>query len=375
MTSSPPAGERCIRSAMSDHVGLGNWLTEHVGLSTPVSFVRVGAGQSNVTYRATDVGDNSCIVRRPPPGNHDAGAHDVLREARVLRALAETGIRVPTVLGTHDPTPSGQLEFPFYVMSAMPGQVIETPSDAADLSGAERLDLSSAMVAALAQIHLVDLEATGLQDLGRRGDFVARQLRRGVRNWDQWGRGSQVDRAWQDILTRLQATPPSREHSVLNHGDFRLSNVLVQKAEVTAVLDWELCTIGDPLADLAWMLDDWRTADEPSIAIPSPTQAGGFADRDQLVREYSDLTSIDVSDVDYYRAFTHWKAATLLQGVLIRRRSGVLGDHGSLDLDELQRTVEFLIAEAGDLLQPTARTRRQSDVSIVPHQLGTAETL
>lgn len=120
---------------------------------------------------------------------------------------------------------------------------------------------------------------------------------------------------------------------------------------MTAVLDWELATLGDPLADLAWLLDDWRGPAEPRITIPSPTQAGGFPDRADLVSAYCAASGLDASRIGYYRAFTHWRAATLLQGALLRRRSGAMGGHGTLDLAELDGTIGFLLDEAADLVR------------------------
>ncbi|MGW5106107.1 phosphotransferase family protein [Nocardia sp. NPDC004123] len=337
---------------MNDKPWFEQWITEHLpGLTPPVSMVRIGAGQSNITYLVTDALGRRCVLRRPPANRHDSAAHDVLREARVLRALDATEVPVPKVLGSAEATNVEGGSFPFYVMTAMPGRVLETVGDAATLTVSERGELSTQMIRVLAAIHLVDVEAAGLQDLGRRGDFISRQLKRGQRNWDYWGRTSDHDHSWEAVLARLQTGIPTQARTVLTHGDLRLANVLIDEGTVTAVLDWELCTLGDPLADLAWLLDDWRAADEPSIAIPSPTQAGGFADREALIQEYARLTGFDVSGMDYYRAFTHWKAATLLQGVLTRRREGVMGEHGSVDLNVLDSTIGFLLAEADELLE------------------------
>lgn len=137
---------------------------------------------------------------------------------------------------------------------------------------------------------------------------------------------------------------------MITHGDYRLSNLLVRDGRITAVLDWELCTLGDPLADLTWLLDDWRSPQEPAIVIPRPTRAGGFAARSEIVDAYAARTGLDVGDLDHYCAFTHWKAATLLQGVLVRRRSGSMGEHGALDLHSLQDSVEHLLDGALRLL-------------------------
>jgi aminoglycoside phosphotransferase (APT) family kinase protein len=126
------------------------------------------------------------------------------------------------------------------------------------------------------------------------------------------------------------------------HGDFRLSNLLVHDGQITAVLDWELCTVGDPLADLAWLLDDWRSPDEPAISMPSPTRAGGFPSRAELIETYRDETGFLLDRLGYYRGFTQWRAASLLQGVLTRRRLGVMGTHGAMDLELLDDSIAVL---------------------------------
>jgi aminoglycoside phosphotransferase (APT) family kinase protein len=130
------------------------------------------------------------------------------------------------------------------------------------------------------------------------------------------------------------------------HGDFRLSNLLIQQSRISAVLDWELCALGDPLADLAWLLDDWRQPSDESISMPSPTRVGGFGDRCEIIEEYRRATGFNVDRITYYRGFTQWRAATLLQGVATRRRSGSLGAHGQLDLDLLDDSIATLLASA-----------------------------
>ena len=138
------------------------------------------------------------------------------------------------------------------------------------------------------------------------------------------------------------------------HGDYRLSNLLVDNGVITAVLDWELCTIGDPMADVAWLLDDWRSPEEQSIVMPSPTRAGGFPSREEMLAAYREVSGIDPISLDVYRAFTQWRAAGLLRGVLQRRRAGVMGSHGAVDPAELETTIELLLSSArGNLVSAT----------------------
>jgi len=323
---------------------LRRWLSERTDLTGALRTSRIGYGQSNITSLVQDEGGASWILREPPPGSHDPSAHNVLREVRILRALANTGLPLPTVVG------AGKSE-PFYVMTRMEGAPLESEEDAAKISADERFALGQQAISVFAHLHSIDPAAVGLDDLGPHTEYLPRQMRRAIKSWSNWGAESTHDRAWNQVRSLLELDVPSQQRLVVTHGDFRLSNLLIDGARITAVLDWELATLGDPLADLAWLLDDWRSPSDRKISMPSPTRAGGFATRAQLVDQYSAETGFDVGRIGYYRAFTHWRAATLLQGVLLRRRSGAMGDHGSLDLEELDQTIGFLLEEAVDLVQ------------------------
>lgn len=327
---------------------LSRFLQEHAELTPPLRLDRIGAGQSNLTYLVADADRREWVLRCPPPGDHDGTAHDVRREARVLRALAGTPVPVPAVVATG--TDVAGVAAAFCVMQRAPGQVLTEEADAARLAPADRARLGGEVLAVLAELHAVDPDAVGLGDLGPREGYVARQVRRTARNWAAWGSDASAAATWEECRCRLEGRVPPQQRAVVAHGDYRLANLLVSGTVVTAVLDWELCTLGDPLADLAWLVDDWRSPDDPAITIPSPTRAGGFPDRDALVADYAARTGLDVTPLGWYRAFTHWKAATLLQGVLVRRRSGGLGSHGALDLRDLERTISFLLEEALDLV-------------------------
>ncbi|WP_245714193.1 phosphotransferase family protein [Nocardia vaccinii] len=305
-------------------------------------FERIGFGQSNITSLISDDSGGARVVRQPPPGVHDSTAHDVLREARILNALADTDIPVPKVIGTNASPP-------FYVMTLMPGAVLERETQAAELNWNERAHLGRQVAEVLARLHSIEPASVGLGELGPGTEYLPRQIHRTVRNWQRWGDESAHSRAWGQVLARLERDVPRQQRTVVTHGDYRLSNLLVSGGEVTAVLDWELSTRGDPLADLAWLLDDWRGPGEPRAVMPSPTPAGGFPTRSEMINIYCAATGLDIDRLGYYRAFTHWRAATLLQGVLVRRRSGVMGEHGSLDFSELESTIGDLLRDAAEL--------------------------
>ncbi|OPX12376.1 phosphotransferase family protein [Mycobacterium sp. AT1] len=314
-----------------------------------VRIARVGFGQSNITTVVTDESDREWVLREPPPGPRAQSTHDVVREARIVDQLANSGIPVPRVVGT-GVTPGGA---GFFVMERVAGAPLESEADAAALSPEQRRGLGLRVIETLARLHTIDPAAVGLTDLARASQtsYVGRQIRRLSASWDHTGRRSAHDQVWHNVRTQLDATLPPAPPLVLIHGDFRLSNLLVQGADITAVLDWELSTLGDPLADLAWLLDDWRQPDEPAISMPSPTRAGDFPARAELIDVYRGITGFNVDRIGFYRGFTQWRAATLLQGVAVRRSSGSLGTHGDLDLDELDHTIAVLLDAAASNLQ------------------------
>jgi aminoglycoside phosphotransferase (APT) family kinase protein len=314
-----------------------------------VRVARVGFGQSNITTVVSDESGREWVLREPPPGIHAQSTHDLAREARIVASLADSGIPVPRVIGA-GVAPGGNC---FFVMERVRGAPLESEADAAALRPQQRRDLGLRVIETLARLHTIDPAAVGLSDLARksRTPYVGRQIRRLSDSWDRTGGQSAHDQTWHSVRTRLDAKLPSSAPTVLVHGDFRLSNLLVQGDDITAVLDWELSTLGDPLADLAWLLDDWRQPDERATVMPSPTRAGGFPDRPELIDIYCRMTGFNVDRIGYYRGFTQWRAATLLQGVAVRRSSGALGTHGQLDLVELDDTIAALLTGAASDLQ------------------------
>jgi aminoglycoside phosphotransferase (APT) family kinase protein len=325
-----------------DPHGVSAWLRAHgEPIDGDVTIARVGFGQSNITTIVTSVNGRQWVLREPPPGTHSGSAHDVAREARIVASLAGSGVPVPRVIGTGT-APGGAA---FFAMERVPGAPLESEGEAAALSPDERYELGLAVIRTLASLHTLDPVGVGLGDLGSSSatPYVQRQIRRLTANWEAVGQASAHDATWHFVRDGLVAGAPTCAPTVIMHGDFRLSNLLVQGARITAVLDWELCTLGDPLADLAWLLDDWRQPDDPAISMPSPTRAGDFPDRATMTDEYCRATGFDVSRIGYYRGFSQWRAATLLQGVIARRRSGALGSHGDLDLTELDHSIATLL--------------------------------
>ncbi len=334
---------RSPQSMWLDPEAVLSWLLgQGAQVSGPLTITRIGAGQSNITSLVRDGNGGEWVLREPPPGTPAGTAHDVLREARILTALRPTDIPVPTVVGT-GVGPSG---LDFYVMSKVAGVTLESESDAQRLEPPARRRLGLDVVATLAHLHTIGPASVGLADLGPVTPYVPRQVRRIREAWARYGQDSRHNRSWTAVLASVEKNLPSDYRTVIVHGDFRLSNLLVSGEKVSAVLDWELSTLGDPLADLAWLLDDWRQPEDPAITMPSPTRAGGFPTRSDLMDTYHQITGLNLERLDYYRGFTQWRAASLLQGVLRRRRAGMMGDHGDLDLDALDASIAELIDSA-----------------------------
>lgn len=330
-------------------VAVARWLADcGVEVSPPVQIRRIGIGQSNLTSQVTDTAGRSWVLREPPSGAFGS-AHDMAHETRMLDALGGNGLPLPVVVARG----SFPYDRTYYAMTRLPGVVLESEEDAQRLSPAERDSIGRSVPEALARLHALDPRTLGLEGLVSRTPYVERQLRRIGQLWDRAGRGSHHDGQWQGLRDRLVARAPDQVEQVVVHGDFRLANLLVQNGGISGILDWELATVGDPLVDLAWLLDDWRGPDDAAISMPSPTRAGGFGDRTQLLEHYVALTGREIDGLDYYRALTKWRAASLLQGVLVRRREGVMGAQGALDLHLLDDTIKHLLGESEHHLERT----------------------
>ncbi|MEH3138964.1 MAG: phosphotransferase family protein [Mycobacterium kyogaense] len=321
------------------------WLRAHgQNVSPPVSITRVGFGQSNITTLITDSASGEWVMREPPPGRAAATAHDIEREAQILRGLAASSIPVPVVVGTG----TGPDGCPFVVMEKVPGAALEDEADALELIPDQRHALGVSVAETLGRLHRLDPSSLGLTP--SRTPYLVRQIRRITEAWDRYADGSALDSDWAAVRSTLVTRLPPQPQPVIMHGDYRLSNLLVEAGAISAVLDWELCTIGDPMADVAWLLDDWRSPQEQRIVMPSPTRAGGFPSRDEMIEVYRDASGIDPIALGVYRAFTQWRAAGLLRGVLQRRRAGVMGSHGAVDPEELESTIESLLSSAQEHL-------------------------
>ncbi|MCC7368144.1 MAG: phosphotransferase family protein [Chloroflexi bacterium] len=296
--------------------------------SLPIRDIRrVGGGQSNVTCRVT-LADRTVVVRRPPPGPLPPRAHDVLREHRILAALAPAGtVPVPRPLAACDDV--SVLGAPFFVMEALDGDAIrfELPPGLAAAPLPLRFELGLQVVDALAALHRVDPAAIGLGDLGPPAGYVPRQIRRWRGQLEHARVRPVPDLDWAaDWLEAHQPPEPAGVRIV--HGDYRLDNVLFSQEpppRLLGIVDWELATLGDPLADLGWLLAFWYEPTDPTPELkimPRVTMQPGFPTRADLVARYAGQTGQPLPDLTFYVVFAMWRMAVLLEGHWARHLRG-----------------------------------------------------
>jgi aminoglycoside phosphotransferase (APT) family kinase protein len=352
-------GGMTARSTQIDAVPAGPltaWLRAEVPRvpvgDEPVEVERIAGGHSNLTYRITDAAGGRWALRRPPTGMVLATAHDMGREWRFITALADTPVPVPPPVAFCADTDVIGAEF--YVMEFVDGDVLGDEASGHRLAaGLPRHTAGLHAVDVMADLHAVDPDAVGLGDLRRPGDYLERQLRRW--HWQVHESSvpdlSVVDAVHALLVERAAELPPSDVR--IAHGDFRLGNLAVgPDGRLRAVFDWELAALGDPLADLGWLIASWgRPGDEVPPTVSGPSLVDGYADRDELVARYAERSGRDVSNLDVYVAFARWRSACIGAGVYSRYAGGVMGveetDGGQARLESLQRQAEAALAALG----------------------------
>ncbi len=299
----------------------------------------ISGGKSNLTYRvACDAGE--VVLRRPPLGHVLATAHDMVREYRVQSALGPTRVPVPRMFflaGSDSP-----LGAPFYVMERVVGHICRSqlPDGYAE-SDADRQRIGAALVETLARLHLTDPDEVGLGDFGRPDRFVERQLSRWSRQWES----SKVDDlpVLDELRSDLERTVPPQRVRTIVHGDFRLDNTVLhptRPGEIVAVLDWELSTLGDPLADLGSMLAYWSDPGDDEVLtaariMPPVTAAAGFPTQREVVELYARITGFEVAGIGWYHAFAFFKLAVICQGIAARAAGGAMRGGGFDDVQAM----------------------------------------
>jgi len=331
-----------------------DWMVANIEVTAPLTFTLIAGGRSNLTYHVVDATGKEYALRRPPTSHVLPTAHDMVREHTIISALYPQGIPVPNPLGLClDEAVNGR---PFYVMEFVNGAILRDRAQAEtrfDIATRPRISENLAMT--LANLHDVDVDASGLGGLARREGYIERQLRRWRGQFEQMSvEGVDYGKLVEAVGDQLAASIPTQQRVSVVHGDYRLDNtVLDDQGSVRAILDWEMCTLGDPMADLGLLLVYWTESGDKAlrpIGEAAPTTAEGFYSREQVLASYAKHTSLDVSNIAYYQAFGYWKLACIMQGVFTRYSAGATaGDQGSVS--EYPKYIALLAETARSTLE------------------------
>ncbi|MEM7099876.1 MAG: phosphotransferase family protein [Pseudomonadota bacterium] len=335
-------------------VAVSAWFEENIpGIALPLSFELIAGGHSNLTYAADAADGTRYVLRRPPLGHVLESAHDMGREHKIVSALQNAPVPVAQTHGLCRDVEVN--EAPFYVMGFVAGPVLHDIEVAQTLPEDERAALGLDVIDVLAALHSIDPDDVGLGDLGRKEAYLERQLKRWNKQWEA-SKTHEIP-AMEETSKLLAERMPQQVGATIVHGDYRLGNFIVGGGKLLAVLDWELCTLGDPLADVGYLLNSWIL---PGEGQPHPetgeledlaaTAAGGFVSREVLTERYAEATGRDLSDINYYRAFSHWRLAAIGQGVYKRYLVGAMGENRDMDLDAYKLSVSVRAEAALELL-------------------------
>lgn len=322
------APERGAREATPDGIErepVEAWFEANAGeVALPLRFERISGGHSNLTYEVRDAAGRAFALRRPPLGKRLGSAHDMSREHKVIAGLQDTPVPVPPLVGLcEDESVNGA---PFYVMEFVDGVVLRSRTEAEEhFDRAQRTAIGERVVDTLVALHSIDPDEVGLGDLGRKRDYVPRQLHRWHGQWEK-SKTRELELV-DDVHRRLEARIPEQGPAAIVHGDYRLDNMILTAAgDVAAVVDWELCTLGDPLADVGLLLVYWSEPGDRFVPLfDPPTQAAGFQTREEIKRLYAERSGRDLSQIDFFVALGFWKLAIILEGVFARYMAGQYG--------------------------------------------------
>jgi aminoglycoside phosphotransferase (APT) family kinase protein len=295
---------------------LAEWLSARTPVDGSITATLISGGRSNLTYDLRDEAGGHWVLRRPPEGLRVATAHDVLRECMIMRSVARADtVPVPAIVG--DEADTAVIGAPFFVMDHVDGVVLRGRKQSRTLDEASRAAAGSSIIDVLAAIHALDLTAVELDDLAARDGYLGRQRERWYGSYRQLGGSVALVDEVHDWLAERE---PASAEVTLVHGDFRLDNAIVDEhGQVRAVLDWELATLGDPLADLALTVVYWAGPDDEAVG---PTALPGFPTRAQVVDRYADRSGRALSHLGWHLVFAYWKLACIAQQVSARYAAG-----------------------------------------------------
>ena len=328
------------------------WIAEHIDtLSPPLQWTRLEGGHSNLTYRIRDTNGKIAVIRRPPRGQLLPKAHDMGREWAIISALGPTPVPVAPALGF---CPGADVTGAhFYVMGHVEGKALYNTADSEDWVAADQREtLGWSFIDVLADLHSLDPDEIGLGDLGKKENYIGRQLKTWYRSWTASAEAADYDDPkLHELQAYLNAHIPEQGPARVVHGDYGVHNCLIGKdAKIAAVLDWEISTLGDPLADLAYAMNQWALPGDP---MPGRDEAAtalpGFPSREAMAARYAERTGRDLSELSYYSAFNWCKTAMIIHGVYARYREGKKDTTG-VDMDDIRERIGRAITLAQSAL-------------------------
>lgn len=327
-----------------------DWLAANLdGFPAPYRFDLIAAGGSNLTYLVTAGNGKRFVLRRPPVRARLATAHDMQREYCIMKALEKSAVPVPGMLAfCDDESVSGAH---FYCMEMVDGLILRDRAASQSMTRQDCLRATESLIDAQVAFHQIDLDGVGLADLSRHDGYLERQLAR-------WKKQVEVAKSRDVPLiqslheTLSKSTPPAKLRPGLAHGDYRFDNTILSgDYQVSAVLDWELCTIGDPIADFVWSLNYWAEPDDELFWLQDPpTRNPLFPMRNEVIALYQERSGCAVNDLGWYMAFSWWKQACIVEGVYNRMRQGAAGGMKVESLDLVGERVTGYLKYAQSLL-------------------------
>lgn len=320
-----------------------NWLAANLDeYPAPYRFGLVAAGGSNLTYVVTAGNEKRFVLRRPPVRARLATAHDMRREYNIMSALSNSSVPVPAMLAYCDDATVNEADF--YCMEMVDGLILRNQAAVRGMSAEDCLRAMESLIDAQVAFHQIDLEAVGLADLARHDGYLERQLARWKKQVET---AKSRDVPLVDSLheTLSRNIPAATVRPGLAHGDYRFDNTILNADyRIAAVLDWELCTIGDPIADFVWSLNYWAEPDDRLFWLQDPpTRNPLFPSRDFVMAYYQERSGYTLSDLNWYTAFSWWKQACIVEGVYNRLRQGTSGGMKMEAIDLVgQRVIGYL---------------------------------
>jgi len=317
---------------------LKKYISTVVDISKDFNFEQFKVGRSNITFKIFD-DSNTFVLRRPPFGLKLESAHNMGREYKILKVLNEHDLRVPKPLYLYNKKELSSDDF--YIMEYIEGETIANNQVADNYDQIQKNTITESFINALTELHNFDVINSELSDLGKHEDYVVRQINR----WSKQFQSQKVReiKELESATDLLLDNIPSQQTVGIVHGDYRLDNVRVRDNEVTAVLDWELCTLGDPLADMGTVIASWNTKKEKeSPFIYSPTLSGGFPSREDVIKLYLKNSNLDLKDIEFYTRLSFWKHAMIMEGVYIRYSMGSYGKTNENEIESFKdSTIKF----------------------------------